>query len=52
MAAASRSNPIPTFQIRGKGEQEWVIVGIDHHLVSEMPDVLDGVADPGVVVKS
>jgi len=41
-----------TFQTGGKGDaQEWVIVGIDHHLFSKMPDVLHEVTHLGVIVK-
>jgi len=41
-----------TFQTGQKGQAyERIITRVDHHLVSEMPDVLDKVADSGVVVK-
>ena len=35
------------FQTGRKSDaQEWIIEGINYHLVSKMPDVLDGVAHP------
>jgi len=41
-----------TFQTEGKGDaQKWVVAGIYHYFVLEMPDVLDGVALPGVRVE-
>ena len=42
-----------TFQTGGEGDaQEWIFAGIDHHFVSEIPNVLDGVAYSGVTVES
>ena len=46
-ARQQRVEPIRrhTFQTGGKGDaQEWIVAGIDHHLVSKMPNVLDGIA--------
>jgi len=45
-AKRQRVEPIRchTFQAVGKCDaQEWVFAGINHHLVPEMPDVLDGI---------
>jgi len=42
-----------TFQAERKGKtHDWVIARVDHHLVSEVSDVLNWITHFGVVVKS